>query len=70
MISLTWYVIAGLGEIAGCFAFWAWPRMHKSPWWIVPGVASLIAFALALTPIETSNAGTAYTARGGDYIIA
>jgi small multidrug resistance family-3 protein len=70
MISLTWYGIAALGEIAGCFAFWAWLRMQKSPWWIVPGVASLIIFALALTRIEARHAGRAYAAYGGVYILA
>jgi drug/metabolite transporter superfamily protein YnfA len=34
MKSIAWYGIAALGEIAGCFAFWAWLRMQKSPWWI------------------------------------
>jgi len=27
--SLFWYALAALGEIAGCFAFWAWMRMHE-----------------------------------------
>ena len=70
MRSIAWYGMAALGEIAGCFAFWAWLRMQKSPWWLVPGVASLIVFALALTRIETSNAGRAYAAYGGVYILA
>jgi hypothetical protein len=50
--SLFWYLVASGGEIAGCFAFWAWLRMQKSPWWIVPGIASLIVFALALTRVD------------------
>ena len=70
MKSIVWYGIAALGEIAGCFAFWAWLRMQKGPWWIVPGVASLIAFAVALTRIEASHAGRAYAAYGGVYIVA
>jgi small multidrug resistance family-3 protein len=70
MKSIAWYGIAALGEIAGCFAFWVWLRMQKSPWWIVPGVASLIVFALALTRIEASHAGRAYAAYGGVYIVA
>jgi small multidrug resistance family-3 protein len=67
---IAWYGIAALGEIAGCFAFWAWLRMQKSPWWLVPGVASLVVFALSLTRIETNNAGRAYAAYGGVYILA
>jgi small multidrug resistance family-3 protein len=68
--SLFWYVLAALGEIGGCFAFWAWLRLHKSGWWVIPGTASLIAFALALTRIDASNAGRAYAAYGGVYILS
>ena len=46
MKSILWYLLAALGEIAGCFAFWAWLRMQKSPLWVLPGVASLVVFAL------------------------
>ena len=33
-------------------------------------MASLVAFALALTRIETANAGRAYAAYGGIYVLA
>lgn len=69
MTSILWYALAALGEIAGCFAFWAWLRMHKSPLWTVPGVASLVMFALALTRIDAAAAGRAYAAYGGIYIL-
>jgi small multidrug resistance family-3 protein len=62
--------LAALGEIAGCFAFWAWLRMGKSSMWIIPGMASLSLFALILTRIDTSHAGRAYAAYGGVYIVA
>ena len=32
------YLTAALAEIAGCFAFWAWLRLGKSPLWLAPGV--------------------------------
>lgn len=48
-MTLFAYVLAALAEIAGCFAFWAWLRLGKSPWWLVPGIAALIVFAWALT---------------------
>ncbi|OJW20665.1 MAG: hypothetical protein BGO49_03560 [Planctomycetales bacterium 71-10] len=70
MKSFAWYGLAALGEIAGCFAFWAWLRMGKSPWWIAPGVVSLVVFALALTRVDASDAGRAYAAYGGVYIIS
>jgi small multidrug resistance family-3 protein len=68
----TAYVYAGaaLAEIADCFAFWGWLRLGKPPWWLVPGVASLIVFAWLLTLVETAAAGRAYAAYGGIYIVA
>lgn len=70
MASIAWYIVAAIGEIAGCFAFWAWLRLEKSPLWVLPGVASLIVFALALTRIDSDFAGRAYAAYGGVYIFA
>lgn len=61
---------AALAEISGCFAFWAWLRLGKSVWWIVPGIASLIAFAYLLTLVDAAMAGRAYAAYGGVYIAA
>jgi small multidrug resistance family-3 protein len=68
--SILWYLLAALGEIGGCFAFWAWLRMNKSPLWVFPGVVSLVLFALALTRIDTEAAGRAYAAYGGIYILS
>src|SRR3982751_177229 len=70
MKSLPWYLLAAVAEIAGCFAFWAWLRLGKSPLWTVPGVVSLIIFALALTRIDAAAAGRAYAAYGGVYILS
>jgi len=66
--STAFYLLAAVGEIAGCFAFWAWLRLGKSPWWLVPGVVALAVFALALTRIEADFAGRAFAAYGGVYI--
>ena len=64
------YPLAAVAEIAGCFAFWSWLRLGKSPLWLVPGVAALILFAWALTRVESAAAGRAYAAYGGVYIAA
>ena len=64
------YAMAAVTEIAGCFAFWAWLRLDKSPWWLVPGVAALALFAWLLTRVESDAAGRAYAAYGGVYIVA
>lgn len=70
MKSVVVYVGAALAEIAGCFAFWAWLRLEKSPWYLIPGVVSLILFAYLLTLVESEAAGRAYAAYGGIYIVA
>ncbi|MBL4843197.1 small multidrug resistance family-3 protein [Thalassospira sp. MBR-102] len=70
MHSIAAYAGAAIAEIAGCFAFWAWLRLGKSAFWIVPGILSLIVFAWALTRVESDFAGRAYAAYGGIYIAA
>ncbi|WEK03945.1 MAG: YnfA family protein [Candidatus Devosia phytovorans] len=64
------YAAAALAEIAGCFAFWAWLRQGQSIFWLVPGVASLVAFAWLLTLAPADHAGRAFAAYGGVYIVA
>ena len=64
------YVLASVGEIAGCFSFWAWLRLGKSALWLVPGMASLALFAYLLTRIDTATAGRAYAAYGSVYIVS
>lgn len=61
---------AAVAEIAGCFAFWAWLRQGHSPIWLLPGIASLIAFAWLLTLTPSDTAWRAYAAYGGIYIVA
>ena len=48
MSTFALYAAAAVGEIAGCFAFWAWLRLEKSPLWILPGLLCLAAFAWLL----------------------
>jgi small multidrug resistance family-3 protein len=68
MQTFAAYVGAAVFEIAGCFAFWAWLRLDKSIWWIVPGLAALSLFAYLLTLVDSAAAGRAYAAYGGIYI--
>ncbi len=68
MPTIAAYVGAAIAEIAGCFAFWAWLRLDKSIWWVVPGLACLALFAYLLTLVESAAAGRAFAAYGGVYI--
>lgn len=67
---LVAFVAAAIAEIAGCFAFWAWLRLGKSIWWLVPGMISLALFAWFLTLVEAEHAGRSYATYGGIYIVA
>lgn len=69
-MTLFWYLVAAVAEIAGCYAFWAWLRKGASIWWIGPGVIALTVLALALTRIDAAHAGRAYAAYGGVYILS
>lgn len=68
MKTLLIYCLAAVAEIAGCFSFWAWLKLHKSPFWIAPGIVSLILFAYLLTLVDSPAAGRTYAAYGAIYI--
>lgn len=70
MKTIVIYIAAALAEIAGCFAFWAWLRLSKPLWLVLPGLLALVVFAYLLTFINSEAAGRAYAAYGGIYIIA
>lgn len=70
MATIAIYAGAALAEIAGCFAFWAWLKLDKPVWWLLPGVISLVAFAWLLTLVDSPAAGRAFAAYGGIYIVA
>ncbi len=68
--NVALFALAAFFEIAGCFAFWIWLRRGGTPLVALVGVASLIAFAFALTRVDSAFAGRAYAAYGGIYIVA
>ncbi len=70
MPTIAAYLGAALAEIAGCFAFWAWLKLDRSPWWLAPGLASLAIFAWLLTLVDSDAAGRTFAAYGGVYIAA
>lgn len=70
MLSILIYCAAAACEIAGCFAFWAWLRLARSPLWVVPGCLSLVLFAWLLTLVQADAAGRVYAAYGGIYILS
>jgi small multidrug resistance family-3 protein len=63
------FAVTALAEIFGCYTFYLWLTLKKSPLWLLPGVASLALFAWLLT-LHPTAAGRTYAAYGGIYIAA
>ena len=70
MNTVVIYIMAAVAEIGGCFAFWTWLRLGRSPLWGIVGTVSLSIFGVLLTRSEVAFAGRAYAAYGGVYIAA
>ncbi len=70
MNTVAIYLAAAIAEIGGCFAFWMWLRLGRSPWWGIVGAVSLVIFGMLLTRSDVAFAGRAYAAYGGVYIAA
>ena len=68
--NLGIFFIAAFFEIFGCFAFWLYFRLEKTPLWLALGTVSLILFAYVLTKIDVDQAGRVYAIYGGIYIFA
>lgn len=69
-MSYVWLAVAAVLEIGGCFMFWLWLRMGRSPLWSLPAIVALVLFAAALTRVEVAYAGRAFAAYAGIYVIA
>lgn len=70
MKSLFWFLLAALGEIGGCFAFWMWLRLGRGPWPLLFGVPALLIFAYALTRVDAATASRSYAAYSAIYLVA
>ena len=68
--NLGIFFIAAFFEIFGCFAFWLYFRLEKTPLCLALGTVSLILFAYVLTKIDVEQAGRVYAIYGGIYIFA
>ncbi len=61
------YLVTALAEIAGCYAIYAWLRLGRPVWWLVPGAMALVLFGYLLT-WHPGQAGRIYAAYGAVYI--
>ena len=70
MIQYLYFFSAAAFEIAGCYTFWMWLRLGKNILWLVPGLISLVLFAMILTKVDAGFSGRVYAAYGGIYIVS
>ncbi len=68
MKDITIFVLSAFFEILGCYAFWNYFKLHKSIYWLIPGLVSLIIFGYLLTQVNLDSAGRTYAIYGGIYI--
>ena len=61
------YFLTALAEIVGCYSVYAWLRLGKPVWWVLPGALVLALFAWLLT-LYPAASGRVYAAYGGVYI--
>jgi small multidrug resistance family-3 protein len=68
MLSILYFLVAGLCEIGGGYLVWLWLREGKSLWYGVLGAIILILYG-ALPTLQPANFGRVYATYGGVFIV-
>ncbi|MFQ5705290.1 MAG: YnfA family protein [Gemmatimonadales bacterium] len=67
-VSLFYFLLAGLCEIAGGYLVWLWLREGKSVW-LAP-IGGIILFLYGIVPtLQPARFGRVYAAYGGIFIV-
>jgi len=68
LLSITYFVLAGLCEIGGGYLVWLWLREGRSLWYGVLGAVILILYGVIPT-LQPAHFGRVYAAYGGVFIV-
>jgi small multidrug resistance family-3 protein len=68
LLSMAYFLLAGLCEIGGGYLVWLWLREGKSRWYGVLGASILILYGV-LPTLQPANFGRVYAAYGGVFIV-
>jgi len=68
LLSMTYFVLAGLCEIGGGYLVWLWLREGRSLWYGVLGAVILILYGVIPT-LQPAHFGRVYAAYGGVFIV-
>ncbi len=69
LISLFYFLLAGLCEIGGGYLVWLYMRDDKSPLYLLAGAIVLFLYGIIPTLQPASSFGKVYAAYGGIFII-
>jgi small multidrug resistance family-3 protein len=68
LLSILYFLLAGLCEIGGGYLVWLWLHEGKSLWYGVLGAIILILYGVIPT-LQPANFGRVYAAYGGVFIV-
>ena len=68
ILSIIYFLLAGLCEIGGGYLVWLWLREGKSLWYGVLGAIILILYGVIPT-LQPAHFGRVYAAYGGVFIV-
>jgi small multidrug resistance family-3 protein len=68
LLSILYFLLAGLCEIGGGYLVWLWLREGKSLWYGVLGAIILVLYGVIPT-LQPAHFGRVYAAYGGVFIV-
>ena len=68
LLSIVYFVLAGLCEIGGGYLVWLWLREGKSLWCGILGAIILVLYGVIPT-LQPAHFGRVYAAYGGVFIV-
>jgi small multidrug resistance family-3 protein len=68
LLSIAYFVLAGLLEIGGGYLVWVWLRDDR-PWWVGAIGAALLAGYGVVPTLQPAHFGRVYAAYGGVFVV-
>lgn len=69
LVSILYFILAGICEIGGGYCIWLYLRDEKSIWYALSGALILIIYGIIPTLQPQGNFGKIYAAYGGIFIV-
>ena len=64
LLSIFYFILAGIAEIGGGYLVWLYLKDDKSPWYMLAGAITLIIYGIIPT-LQEAPFGKVYAAYGG-----